>query len=99
MKPLAPLPIHGAQFKVFPNIKLMHYTVACQIFISESICFLYWCLVMTVKSVNSTFVLYWIGKRKYAGTLWFCSGYLLNLPCLDIVSLLSAVCGSTHITY
>ena len=49
MKPLAPLPIHGTQFKDFPNVKIMHYTVACQIFISESICFLYRCLVMTVK--------------------------------------------------
>jgi len=49
-------------------------------------------------SVNSTFILYSIGKRKYAVSLWFCSGYLLNLPCLDIVCLLTAVCNSDHIT-
>ena len=37
MKPLAPLPFHGTQSKEFPNVKLMHYTVVRQIFISKSI--------------------------------------------------------------
>jgi hypothetical protein len=71
MKRLALLPFHVTQSKDFPNVKLTHYTVVGQIFISKSICFLYRCLVMTVRSVNSTFVLYSIGDRKYTGSCGF----------------------------
>jgi hypothetical protein len=69
MKLLALLPLHGTQSKDFLYVKLMYYTVVSQIFVSKSICFLYRCLVMTVKSVSSTFVLCSKGERKYAGSV------------------------------
>jgi hypothetical protein len=90
IKPLTPLPFYGSRSKNPPDVKLMHYTIICSIFISQ--------ILVSDMGVLMTLTVLIELNRKDTGSLILCGSYSPNMQCLDITSALSAICSSDHIT-